>query len=161
MKIEEPHGCQLSCIDIVHTRGAQAGNSMLDNIFALLYAQFFLNLPLVILHDTHVNIFDAPHVPHEETSVWDKLGRMLQHILLRHILPLSAAFGFQFTDVLAHKGRHASLDSEITGREDIHALESEAREHLNRPSPKPAYGNELFHDLFITGFHEHSSAQLP
>jgi hypothetical protein len=134
---------------------------MLDNIFFPFYVpSSFPNLPLVILHDTHVHIFDAPHVPHEETSVWGKLGRMLQHILLRHILPLSAAFGFQFTDVLAYLGRHASLNSEITSGEDIHALEPEAGKHLNGPSTKPTNGNELFHDLFVTGFHEHSSAQL-
>lgn len=122
------------------------------------------SLRVVNLHGTHnldVHVLDAPHVPHEETAIGGEGSRLVQHVLLRHVLPLAPAFGLELLDVLAVEGGHAPLHAEVARREDVQPLEAEARKHLDGPPAQPPDRDEPLHDLFVRGLHEHVGRQFP
>lgn len=114
------------------------------------------------LERTDVRLFDPPHVPHKQASIWTKRRRHIDHLFLRHVLPfIAAALGLELRDVPARESSHATLNPEVSSTKDVHTLQPEAREHLDAPAAQPAHGDELLEHLLVGGVGEPARGELP
>lgn len=59
---------------------------------------------------------------------------MLDHVLLRHVLPLALTAVLQFPHVTPCDDSLAALDPEVAKGKDVHSFQTEHEKHFGGPS---------------------------